>query len=163
MSTPGPLTVEDRLLIMELLARYCWAEDSGDMEAFLECFLPDAELYMSHRAKGHDELRRWLERFSKDSAFPGSQHFASQFRITEGTSERATYRAYVARLHRIPGTTNSQIVWQGYYTDTVVKVGGKWFYELKNAHEASQLRQQEYERAPYPKAPQFYDLGATIE
>ena len=161
MSAAQQLSAEDRLDIMDLYARYAWAMDSGDTEAFLDVFLPDATLYMSRSATGHAELRRWHERFLKDSGFPGSQHFATQFRFVEVEGNRVKTRVYVARLYRLPGTTHSSVIWQGYYTDTCVKVDGRWYYELKNAHEASQLRRHEFGPTPYPVAEQFYDLGTV--
>jgi ketosteroid isomerase-like protein len=153
------LSADDRLDIMDLYARYAWAMDGGDTEAFLDVFLPDATLYMARSATGHAALRTWHETFLKDSAFPGSQHFATQFRVVEVDGDQVKMRVYVARLYRLPGTTHSSVVWQGYYTDTVVKVDGRWYYALKNAHEASQLRRQEFEATPYPVATRFYDLG----
>ena len=36
------LTVEDRLAIQDLLARYAWALDTGDVDSFVACFTPDA-------------------------------------------------------------------------------------------------------------------------
>jgi len=161
MSAAVPLSAEDRLDIMDLYARYAWAMDSGDTEAFLDVFLPDATLFMSRKATGHAELRAWHERFLRDSGFPGSQHFATQFRLIEGEGNRVRTRVYVARLYRLPGTTHSTVICQGYYTDTCVKVDGRWFYELKNAHEASQLRKHEFTATDYPVAEQFYDLGTV--
>lgn len=161
MSQAVNLSAEDRLDIMDLYARYAWAMDSGDTEAFLDVFLPDATLYMARSATGHAELRQWHATFLKDSGFPGSQHFATQFRFVEVDGDQVKMRVYVARLYRLPGTTHSSVIWQGYYTDTVVKVDGRWYYALKNAHEASQLRQQEFGATPYPVAQQFYDLGGV--
>ena len=157
MAEPGPLTPEDRLMIMDLYARYAWSMDSGNLDDFVGCFPPNATLYWGGTARGHAEIRRMEEHFfTTDSAFPGAQHFATQFRI-EGNAERANTRAYVARLHRIPGTTNSSVIWQGYYTDVCVKVNGRWFYETKKAHTAEELRKHHFGNEPRWIPPQFYD------
>jgi uncharacterized protein (TIGR02246 family) len=156
---PNKLSAEDRLDIMDLYARYAWAMDSGDTEGFLDVFRPDATLFMSRQATGHEALRQWHETFLKDSAFPGAQHMATQFRIMKVEEPRVWTRVYVARLYRLPLTTHSEVVWQGYYSDTCIKVDGRWYYELKNAHEASQLMEKEFSPTHYPQNPGFYDLG----
>lgn len=160
MATPGPLTAEDRLMIMDLYARYAWSMDSGDLDGFVDCFVPDATLDWGTPLQGHNAIRHAEEGFlANDSAFPGAQHFATQFRIVEGNDQRAVTWAYVARMHRIPGTTNSTVIWQGYYTDICVKVDGRWYYELKKAHTAEELRQHHFGREGRWVPPQLYDLG----
>jgi ketosteroid isomerase-like protein len=37
-----PPTVEDRIAINDLIASYAWALDTGDVDAPLACFTPDA-------------------------------------------------------------------------------------------------------------------------
>lgn len=43
---PLALTPEDRLDILDLMARYAWAIDTGDTDAYVACFTPDAVLNM---------------------------------------------------------------------------------------------------------------------
>jgi hypothetical protein len=155
------LDAEDQMDIIELYARYAWGIDTGDVEAYLEAFVPDAVLMMSKQAKGHAELAEWHRNFMKDSAFPGSQHFSAEFRIMETDGTRARVRAYMSRMYRRPGMTNSSIIFQGYYTDTCVKVDGRWYFELKGGHEANQLMAGELEPASYPQHPIFLDPGAS--
>ena len=42
MAAAGPLTTEDRIAINDLLAEYAWALDTGDVDALVACFTPDA-------------------------------------------------------------------------------------------------------------------------
>lgn len=42
----APLSADDRLAIIELMAKYAWAIDTGDVEAYVACFTPDALLSM---------------------------------------------------------------------------------------------------------------------
>jgi hypothetical protein len=161
MAEPGPLTAEDRFAILELYARYAWAMDSGNVDAYVSLFRPDCILDLGSRHHGQEGVREWHTNFLKDSGFPGSQHFASQW-IMEGNTEKAQTRAYVARLHRLPDTTSSQILWQGYYTDTVVKVDGRWQFQIKKSHWAEDLRRQDIGQGEYPGehwTTHFYDLG----
>jgi len=165
MPPPGPLTVEDRLLIRELYARYVWAMDTGDLDAFAVCYAPGGRLDVGRPADTPEALKEWLAEFLKDSAFPGSQHHYNQF-VMDGDTSRCDVRAYWARLYRLPGTTGSQIIAQGYYTDTVVKVEGGWRFLVKRSHAAHELRErkfgQELNTAPPVGEDSLYDVGQKL-
>ena len=165
MPDPGPLTVEDRVLIRELYARYVWAMDSGDLDAFVACYTPGGRLDVGRPAASPAELRAWAENFLRDSGFPGSQHHYNQF-VMDGDAESCQVRAYWARLYRLPGTTGSQIIAQGYYTDTVVKVDGRWLFLLKRSHPAHELREHKFGQEPASGQlvgeDSLYDLGVKL-
>ena len=155
------LSAEDRLMIHDLYARYAWAEDQGDLDAFADCFTEDAVVRLLDEARGRDEIRRREERFvAEDSGFPGAQHFASQLEITGGDG-RAEVRAYAARLHRIPGTTSGQLLWQGFYTDRCERHAGRWYFSLKWAHPAEHVRLREAAGVPRVIARPYYHHGDT--
>jgi acyl-coenzyme A synthetase/AMP-(fatty) acid ligase len=44
----APPTVEDRIAIQELMARYVWSLDTGDMGSLVACFVPDARIVDIH-------------------------------------------------------------------------------------------------------------------
>ena len=156
------IAFEDRVRLMDLYARYAWALDGGETDALVECFTPDAVMHSGREISGHDKLREWHKNFGTDPGNPGGQHFASQFRVVEAGKDWARTRVYVIRFHRIPGTTQSLPIWQGYYTDLCVKVGGQWYYKEKKAHEAEELRQQRFGTDRPPATPRFADLGGTM-
>jgi len=54
------LSVEDRLDIQELFAKYCWALDLGDADAFVQCFTEDGEFDHLWQGKmhGREAIRR---------------------------------------------------------------------------------------------------------
>lgn len=132
-----PLSLEDRYAIRELYARYAWAMDSGDLDAFEENFAPGA-LLSDRFGVGQTDLRAWERTFLEDAAFPGSQHFYSQF-VIEGDRDRAYVRAYVTRLYQVPGTRTSEVIWQGYYTDECVRRHHRWLIAVKRIHQAPEL------------------------
>jgi uncharacterized protein (TIGR02246 family) len=157
------LPAEDRLAIMELYARHAWAMDSGDTDAFVDVFAPDAVAYGDNR--GHDELRAWHQKFLGDYGFPGSQHFVTQFRFLEGDDSRHAVQAYVVRFHRIPGTTSNQVLYQGFYHDVVAKIDGRWKFASKQAGAAEHVRAQEFQLVSPgwtqdTRAYELWDLGA---
>jgi hypothetical protein len=58
------LSAEDRLEILELLARYCWAIDCDDGSAWAATFTPDGvfhSLLLDRSFSGHDELVGMIE------------------------------------------------------------------------------------------------------
>ena len=88
---PGPLTLEDRFAIQDVVARYAWALDTGDIDALVACFTPDArvveEVFEDPDIwEGHDGIRRISEHYRNSKGFPGRQHHTSQLQV-EGNSE----------------------------------------------------------------------------
>lgn len=61
------ISIADRLQIMERVARYSWAMDSGNMQEYLDCFAEDGWVEhplrdgTPHRFVGHQGIREWLE------------------------------------------------------------------------------------------------------
>jgi hypothetical protein len=167
MTEAGPLTVDDRLDIMDLAARYAWAMDGGMPDGYADVFVPDAVHDPGQgRYLGHDAIHAMEAGFPSDAAFPSTKHLVTQF-IIEGNTRRASVRMYVARFTQPPDTNSIEIAWMGYYTDTVVKIDDLWFFEQKKAHYPDELRLQQFgqEEAPGLRAnpPQFYDqIGLTL-
>ena len=91
---PKPkLPVEDRLEITDLIARYAWALDTGDVEAYLDCFVEDA--WMEHHPPGRCEGREGIRRLTEflwyehPNNYLGRQHRMSQVLVTpEGAGAR---------------------------------------------------------------------------
>ena len=63
VGTEGPvvLNADDRFRIQDLLARYNWAVDTDDADAFATSFATDGEFVTDRRVfRGHDELRELM-------------------------------------------------------------------------------------------------------
>ena len=126
--------VEDQLLIHDLYARYSWALDSGDTEAYVQLFATDAVVYETAREgtrqiEGHDQIREFILRFHRNPDFPGRQHRISQIVISPDPDGRADHwhvRSYVLTTETKDGYAPS-VFWCGYGEDIVAKVGGDWF------------------------------------
>lgn len=107
----GGISVVDRLIIMERIAKYSWAIDSGDMDAYLDCFMEDATLGhpsrdgRSARFKGHAGIKAFLDENFKQrpSQTYGHQHdFSALVMVPEGRDVRvkAYCRIYRHEFHR---------------------------------------------------------------
>lgn len=131
-SGAGPLTVEDRLEIFDVLARYNWAIDTDDAEAFVSTFAPGGEFVTKDRVyAGHDELRELMVYLhaKRDNSQRSLFHNVSNV-VIEGDGEQVRF---VAQLigPRIAddGVTTLQLGW---YDDRLAKVDGRWRFARRH-------------------------------
>lgn len=112
------LTLEDRLTIQELLARYNHAIDSGDAEGWAATFAPDGT-FESRGAthSGTEALVAFARDFSGRMA--GARHWNNNL-VIEADGDRATATCYL-QLWR-----EGQLVSEGRYVDALRKVDGQW-------------------------------------
>ncbi|MGB6450345.1 MAG: nuclear transport factor 2 family protein [Steroidobacteraceae bacterium] len=132
MARSKSLTVRDRLAVHDLLARYAWALDTGDVDGFIACFTPDAvvieEVFEEpDRWEGHDSIRRLAEHYRSVPDFPGRQHHVSQV-LMEGNSRRCAMRSFTF-VTECRGEPPYVVRFAGYYEDRAVKVRGSWLFK----------------------------------
>jgi hypothetical protein len=119
----------DRLEIHELTARYAWSLDTGDEDAFVECFCSDGELVWDvfeteGRWHGTAALRRFIGYFRQRPESAGRQHHVSNLVVTP-TAEGAAARSYVAVALRT-ATGPHLLHVMGYYEDELRRENGRW-------------------------------------
>lgn len=125
--------VEDQLSIHDLYARYSWALDTGDTDAYVRLFAPDAVVHETttegpREIVGHEQIREFVLRFHLNPSFPGRQHRISQVTISpdpEGRTHHWRVRSYVLTTETKDGY-NPSVFWCGYGEDIVGKIGGEW-------------------------------------
>jgi len=128
----APLTVEDRIAIQDLLARYAWSLDTGDMDRLVACFTADAriveEVFEEPDVwKGHDGIRRISQHYASAPNFPGRQHHTSQLLVEGNAGEaRAKSFVFVTECH---GEPPYLLRFAGYYEDIIVKQDGAWLFK----------------------------------
>ena len=123
----APLAADDRLAILDLMARYAWAIDTGDVEAYVACFTADAVLSMRGVAnQGHEAIRTYVTGVVSRAEFPGRQHHHNEVLI-EGDSENCSVKSYSTISQRFEDG-ESRIVFSGLYRDVVVKQEGRWLF-----------------------------------
>jgi uncharacterized protein (TIGR02246 family) len=121
------LTADDRFAILDLMARYAWAIDTGDVEAYVACFSPDAVLSMRGVPnRGHDAIRTYVTGVENRPDFPGRQHHHDEVRI-EGDGERCSVKSYSTISQRFEDG-ETKIVFAGIYRDVVVKLDERWLF-----------------------------------
>ena len=93
------LSSEDRWEIQDVIHRYAWALDTGDVERFVECFCADGVLIWDafetpDRYAGADALRRFATFLRDLPNSAGRQHLVCNTLI-EGASDEARASSYV--------------------------------------------------------------------
>ncbi len=132
MSGQASVTAEDKIQIHELLARYCWSFDTGDVDGFVACFAQDAVLCEDvfeevDRWTGADQIRAMAKHFFAIPHFAGRQHHPTNILI-EGTTERCHVRAFCFVIE-VGNDKPCSIPFAGHYDDLVIKVDGAWVFK----------------------------------
>ncbi|HTR46354.1 MAG TPA: nuclear transport factor 2 family protein [Verrucomicrobiae bacterium] len=134
MPKAKPLTLADRIAINDLIADYGWALDTGDVDALVACFIPDAvvieEVFEDpDRWEGRDNIRRFAEHYRNVPSFPGRQHHVTQLQV-KGDSRRCSARSF-AFVTECQGEPPYTLRFTGYYEDQLVKVRNRWLFSAR--------------------------------
>ncbi len=115
-----PLSIEDELDIMDVLARYNHAIDGGDAEAWADTFTADG-LFEGSRdtVKGRAELLEFVRNRDPEVRI---RHWNNNVLI-EGDGDDASMRVYLLSLD-VSGPPKLRS--SGVYHDTLKRVDGQW-------------------------------------
>ena len=127
-------SIQDRVEIVDLYARYSWALDTGDTEGYVALFTADAEATEETREgglevrRGRDEIRKLVLKFHLRPDFPGHQHQMAQFVFEPDPLDRPDHwvvRSYAwATINHPPAPPH--LHWCGHIRDVIAKVDGEW-------------------------------------
>lgn len=122
--------VEDRLEILDLIARYSHTIDGRDYDAWVECFTPDGSLHSAMGvSSGHEELKTFAKTYEAARArMPSARHFMTNIAIVLD-GETATSRSYV--MITVSDPSGVRILFSGQYDDKLVKAGGRWKFKQR--------------------------------
>lgn len=121
--------IEARVMIHDRYAKYCFALDSSNADAFTECFTVDGMFNVVGRAEfaGHEAMRGLI---SKTSEGRPRHHFLN-FHVKEVNDDTAQSTAYFLLLDPSNGETNAY----GHYEDTLVREDdGQWRFSDRQVH-----------------------------
>ena len=76
-------SIETRMAVQDLLMRYVWATDTGDVDGFVAAFVEDATLISSsgEEYRGHDGIRRFALAQISPAGVRGRMHFFQPIRF----------------------------------------------------------------------------------
>lgn len=126
---PVVLAVEDQLAIRDIVARYAWALDTGDVERFVNCFCRDGVLVWDSfdcpaRWEGREALRHFATFIRDLPSSAGRQHHVTNT-VIEGCEEGARSKSYAAVALR-EGDGPHKLHVMGYYEDLFRRENSQW-------------------------------------
>jgi hypothetical protein len=129
----GRLSAEDRLDLMDQVARYARTLDLGDLDGYVNNFAPDGVLFEQH--KGRDQIRAYLQLlFKQGRAGPlpngdvAYRHFVGSPTI-HGEGDHATIHSYLLWLNM---GTDPPVSAAAEYLDECVKLDGEWYFQSRS-------------------------------
>ncbi len=139
--TYSPSYGEDRAEIEDLMARYLFAIDYADWDAYVATFAPDGELtFASGTSKGRDAIRTAVTNFAQgigrfyhtaDGKPAKLRHIILQSVIrVEG--DRAWARTQWLEMANHGEGDQPKIGTYGEYEDEMVKLDGRWLFAKRN-------------------------------
>lgn len=118
-----PTLADDHEEIRKLLARYCFAIDSRDAEAWADLFTEDGvfDYKMGEPLVGREALRHFV------STIPADRHHFTMNEIIEVDADNATVRAYALVTKESPPVISAV----GDYEDTLHRTSGGWRFQRR--------------------------------
>jgi ketosteroid isomerase-like protein len=127
------LSADDRLDIMDLIARYAYTLDSGDLDGYVNNFAPDAVLFENHR--GQAQIREFvasLMRQGRAGPLPSGdvayRHFVGS-PVIDGAGTTATVHSYLLWVNM---GADPPVSSAAEYTDQCVKLDGRWLFQSRS-------------------------------
>lgn len=133
-----PLSPQDHLAVMDLLASYARAIDDGRADDYADNFLPDAILDRSsgERLSGREAIHDWVAGLIASGHVGGTpatlRHFVG-LPLIEGEGDRCTAQTYCVILDFDP-ERNIRSPLVGRYEDICRKVDGRWRFQHRIIH-----------------------------
>jgi hypothetical protein len=118
---------------MDLIARYAYTLDSGDLDGYVHNFAPDGVLFEQHR--GLDQIREYvgmLMRQGRAGPLPSGdvahRHFVGA-PVIDGDASGATVHSYLLWVNM---GSDPPVSSAAEYTDEVVKLDGRWVFRSRS-------------------------------
>jgi hypothetical protein len=112
------LSAEDTIAIHQLYGRACHTMDEGDVDGYVDCFVPEGALRGAGKSReGHDALRSFATRLIGS----GIRHVVGSIYVT-GSGDEAEGRAYLVAHKGSPG----EVLTRGRYRDQLRRVDTTW-------------------------------------
>jgi hypothetical protein len=127
------LSADDRLDIMDLIARYAYTLDSGDLDGYVNNFAPDGVLFEQHR--GQAAIRDYvsmLMRQGRAGPLPNGdvayRHFVGS-PVIDGGDGKAIVHSYLLWVNM---GSDPPVSAAAEYTDECVQLDGRWVFQSRS-------------------------------
>ena len=138
--TYGPSYAQDRAEIEDLMSRYLFAMDYGDIDAYVATFTEDGELeFATGTSRGRDEIRKNVSAFKanigkfykvEDGSPATLRHVLLQVVIRVEGDQAWTRSLWMEMANDGPGDSFKMGTF-GIYEDEVRKVDGHWLFSKR--------------------------------
>jgi ketosteroid isomerase-like protein len=137
------MSVEDRLAIQEIIARYSYTYDRNDADGFARLFVEDAvfEIFVPGKAtaavrlRSRTEIRDWAaQRMRERTGRFASRHYQTGVLFDELTSDSATSRTMVLVTHQGIADPAPRPTVSGVYHDRWRRTQTGWQLAHRAAH-----------------------------
>jgi uncharacterized protein (TIGR02246 family) len=124
------ISAQDYADIMQVVSRYAWAFNTGDLKALGETFTPDGILQGSsgQRHEGRKAIIGYARQLVNTAVFRGRQHMIYNFLVEKAAVDRYQTRSYWSVIYWNGETNEKRMDSTGYSEDIFVKIDGKWFF-----------------------------------
>lgn len=123
-----PSVLEDKDAIRDVLYRYCYGTDAGDVEAWVAGFTEDClwDGGPFGLCNGKNAMREY---FKQGADAAKSLRHLTLNTIIDVQGDRAQARSYIA----IVGLTDASmsVVFSGFYADELVRKAGRWLIQIR--------------------------------
>src|SRR5215510_6674971 len=132
-------TIEDRIAVEDVMARYVWAVDSLDADGYVAVFTEDAVIDSNGNiSKGHEQIRKIVTDLikrrddNKSKGLPTANlyHVISNVRITFPKPNEAVHQSYWQTVRRDRDGKMTAAA-MGRSEDHLVKRNGKWLIQSR--------------------------------
>jgi hypothetical protein len=140
--TDVSISAQDYTDIMQLMSRYAWALDTGNIKAVGELFTPDGRMQDTAGKfhEGREAVVGYVRELTGTPAFRGRQHVIYNFLVDQSAPGRYQTRAYWSLIKWDDGTNEKRVDGTGYSEDIIVKIGGCWFFKERLVHRWSSTK-----------------------
>ena len=133
----APTSAQDRAEIEDLMSRYLFAMDYGDLDAYVATFTEDGEIeFASGTYRGREEIREAVARFkegigqfytTEDGSPAALRHVLLQSAIRVEGDRAWTTSLWLEMANDGPGDTMKMGTY-GIYKDELERVDGRWLF-----------------------------------
>ena len=127
------MSPEERDAVYDVLRRYIWCMDTGDIDGIAATFTSDGSVkdITGRLWDGSDAARSFATHFITRPGRPAAQHWVQHMSLDDSTENTARVTSYWFTVARDGDDDRKFVSNLGRYIDTCVKVDGRWLIEDK--------------------------------
>jgi hypothetical protein len=127
------LSAEDRDAVYDVLRRYIWCMDTGDIDGIAATFTAGGTVkdITGRRWDGPDAARSFARHFIERPERPAMQHWVQHMSMDVLTADTARVTSYWFTVVRDSSDDRKFVTNLGRYIDTCVRMDGRWLISDK--------------------------------